>query len=89
MTREHVELLQVGVGERQHLGEEGVEPHVVGEVAAEIVLLRLGERPGALDDRREGLVELVLRGLPVEVDPGEAIHVGLGMDRKSGEPALD
>ena len=87
VTREHVELLQIGVGERQHLDEEGVEPHVVGEVAAEVSLLRLGERPNALDDRREGLVELVLRGLAVEVDPGEAVDVGLGIDRKAGEPA--
>ena len=72
VPREDVELLEVGVGEGQHLGEEGVEPHVVGELAAEVVLLLLGERPEALDHGREHGVELVLRRLGVEVDLGEA-----------------
>ena len=72
VPREHVELLEVGVGEGQHLREEGVEPHVVGELAAEVVLLLLGQRLEALDHRREHGVEPVLRRLGVEVDLGEA-----------------
>jgi hypothetical protein len=31
VTREHVEPFRIRVGERHHLGEEGVEPSVVGE----------------------------------------------------------
>ena len=42
---EDVELLQIGVGEGQHLRQEGVEPHVVGELAAEVVLLFSRNRP--------------------------------------------
>ena len=53
VPREDVELLEVGIGEGQHLGEERVEPHVVGELTAEVVLLLLGERLEALDHRRE------------------------------------
>ena len=44
VAREDVELLEVGVGEGQHLRQEGVEPDVVGELAAEVALL-LSRRP--------------------------------------------
>ncbi len=52
-----VELLQVGVGERDDLREKRVEPHVVAEVAAELALV-LGRRGlVAIDDRSEGRVQ--------------------------------
>ena len=40
---EGVELLEVGVGEGQHLGQERVEPHAVGELPAEVALFLTGE----------------------------------------------
>ena len=43
----------------------------------------------ALDHGRQHGVEPVLRRLGVEVDLGEAVHVGLGVDRERGEPGLD
>ena len=85
VTREDVELLQIGVGERQHLGEEGVEPHVVGELAAEalpLVLVKVLEPP---DDGIEHRVEAILLDLGVEEDPGEAVHVGLRVHREPFE----
>jgi hypothetical protein len=84
-----VELLQVGVGEGEHLGEEGVEPHVVGELPAEVNALLLGHLPEALDRPREHGVQPVLRRLGVEVDPGEGFDVRLGVHRKRGEARLD
>ena len=36
---EGVELLEVRIGERQHLGEERVQAHVVGELATEVATL--------------------------------------------------
>ena len=63
VPREDVELLEVGVGEGQHLRQERVEPHVVGELAAEVVLLLLGELLEALDHGREHGIEPVLRRL--------------------------
>src|SRR5207237_2014230 len=60
MAREDVSLLEIGVGEGQDLREEGVKPHVVGELPTAVVLLVLGEGAEALDYGGEHGVELVL-----------------------------
>jgi hypothetical protein len=57
---ELVELLQVGVDERDDLREKCVEPRVDAEVAPELALV-LGRRgPVTIDDRREGRVQGLL-----------------------------
>ena len=89
MPREDVELLQVGVGEGEHLRQEGVKPHVVGQLAAEVVLLLLGKSLEAIDDGREHRVELVLRRFRSRSRPGEAVDVGVGVDGKRGELRLN
>jgi hypothetical protein len=38
VPREDVQLLQVGIAEREHLGQEHVQPHVIGEQPSKIVL---------------------------------------------------
>ena len=67
---EDVERLQLGVREGEDLGEEGVEPDVVVQLAPQVDPLVRGELGGPGDDRRECLVELILLGLRVEEDPG-------------------
>ena len=86
---EDVELLEVRVSEGQHLREEGVEPHVVGELAPEVLLLLGQQRLEAVDCRSEHSVEPVLRGFRVEVGPGERVDVGLRIDRERREPVLN
>ena len=47
VSGEHVRLLEVGVGESQDLGEERIEPDVVGELTAELCCSPAGARRGA------------------------------------------
>ena len=68
MAGEHVQLLQIGVGEGQHLRQEGVEPHVVGELAAELVPLVLRQLREAVDHRSQAPRKAGPASLSVEVD---------------------
>ncbi len=77
--REDVQLLEVGVGEGQHLGEERVEANVVGELPTEVVLFVGGEAPEALDHRGQLGVQAVLGRLGVEVDACEGVDVAFGV----------
>lgn len=56
MLRKNVEFFQVEVGEGQHLRQEGVEPDEVGELAAEILLLILGQLTETLYDGGKGRI---------------------------------
>src|SRR5207249_3448376 len=35
-SREHIQLLEAGIGEREDLGEEGIEPHIVVELVVPV-----------------------------------------------------
>ena len=51
----YIELFEVGVGEGQHLGEEGVQAHIVGELTPKVAPLiggELGEAPARRFQRR-------------------------------------
>src|SRR6266852_1140829 len=89
VAREDVELLELHVGEGQHLGQKRVEPNVVRELAAEVLLLLLAERLEALDHGREYGVKAILRRLGIEVDLGEAVHVRRGVDWELEKAPLD
>ena len=82
MAGEGVQLLQVGVGEGQHLRQERIEPHVVGKPAAEFRSFVLGKLLEPLHDRVEQRVEPVLGRCSAEVDLGEAIDVVRVVDRE-------
>ena len=77
---EDVELFQVGVGEGQDLGQEGIQPHVVSELAPEVAPFVGFEIAEPRQARIEHPVEPVLRGPAVEVDAGERFDVRLAVD---------
>ena len=88
MSREHIELFEVYIRERQHLRKEGIEAHVIGQLAAEIMLFVGRNTLESFDDRRERSIKLVLRRFWVEIDSGKAIHVGFGINRECSELRL-
>ena len=89
MAGEDVKLLQVRVGEGQHLGQEGIEAHVVGQLASEVRTLLLGESPEPGNMGREEGIDLILARLAVEVEPGELLGIGLGVDVEVEQSLLD
>ena len=79
---EGVQLLQVGVGEGQHLRQERIEAHVVGKSAAEFRSFVLGKLLEPLHDRVQQRVEPVLGRRGAEVGLGEAFDVVRVVDRE-------
>ena len=88
MSGELVELFEVGVGEGQDLGEEGVEPCVVGELAEEVSPLFVDQLGEALACGFEGGVDPVLGCLRTEVRRCERLDVGISEHAVVEKPAL-
>ena len=90
MPGELVELLEIGVGEGQDLGEKGVEAGVVGELAEKVSRFFVDQLGEALAGGFEGGVDPVLGCLRTEeVCPCEGLDVGGREHSEVEQPSLD